>query len=359
MDLVLGIDVSAWEPRIDWHAAYQHGVRFAFIRATSSVDYVDPTFRSHWGGACEVGILRGAFHYLVAKKPGKDQAKLFLDTVGADQGELPPVVDLEDKYNEDATPAQLRNTCEAFLSEIAPAFKHKPMIYSRRSFLQPRLLLNGKPPAWAKNYWLWLAQYPYEFYASFMPNNNMPQQPAGWVDWTFWQYSEKGEVSGITDKEGRPTGCDLDWFRGTEKQLYDFAGYQQPVPPPVPPTPKPETYVVKQGESLKSIADLHGLSLVELLEANPSVVQPGTNLNIPKRAPQPPPHLDPRPPQPPPAPPTTRPTIQYIVRSTDNLSTLAQRNKTKIEAIMALNPQVTNANIIITGDTLIIPVGWF
>jgi LysM repeat protein len=48
-------------------------------------------------------------------------------------------------------------------------------------------------------------------------------------------------------------------------------------------------------------------------------------------------------------------TFKYVVQPTDVLGDIALRFRTTIEAIMALNPQIKNKNIIIDGDTLLIP----
>ena len=70
-------------------------------------------------------------------------------------------------------------------------------------------------PSWAKDYPLWLAQYPNNYV-----EGSQPSLPRGWFKWTFWQYSEKGAVNGINAK------VDLDLFNGTLEELYKFAGAQ-------------------------------------------------------------------------------------------------------------------------------------
>jgi lysozyme len=90
--------------------------------------------------------------------------------------------------------------------------------------------------------------------------------PSGWLQWTFWQYSETGRVKGVN------SSVDLDWFNGTIEELYQLAGSQ---------LPGPSTYRVKQGDTLQSIADQYGLSLSELVSSNPQLIQPNMTLSIP------------------------------------------------------------------------------
>jgi LysM repeat protein len=49
--------------------------------------------------------------------------------------------------------------------------------------------------------------------------------------------------------------------------------------------------------------------------------------------------------------------INYVVQPGDNLSTLAVTYGTTVNAILALNPQITNPSLIISGQVIRIPVG--
>ena len=346
MNLVYGVDVSEWEPKVNWRTLRSQGVRFALIRATSGHGYIDKCFKSHWEGARREGILRGAYHYLIAGQDPVKQADLFISTVGSDQGELPPIVDLEDKYNESESNRRIITTCKAVLDRIEQAFGRKPMIYSRTTYLQDHVTVNRKAPDWAKEYPLWVAQYPWVFQTDTMPNKNMPTQPEGWNNWLFWQYSEKAIIAGVTDNSGRSTACDLDWFRGTEADLYAFANVQKK---------DPIEYTVQQGDTFSSIAEQHNITLEELLEANPGLAQAGSKLVIPV--------------------PTIPDPIddggegQIDIEETDNvssarvhvvkpgevLSLIASKYGVTIEAIMAINPQITNRNFISVDQVIVIP----
>jgi lysozyme len=347
MDLVYGVDVSEWEPKVDWRTLRTEGVRFALIRATSGIGYVDKCFKAHWEGARREGILRGPYHYLIAGQDAVRQADLFISTVGVDRGELPPIVDLEDKYNEDQPNRKIISTCKAVLDRIEQAFSRKPMVYSRTTYLQDHVTVNGKAPAWAKDYPLWVAQYPWVFRAESMPNKNMPTQPPGWNNWLFWQYSEKAIINGVTDNGGRSTACDLDWFRGTVDELYAFARVQKK---------EPIQYTVRQGDTLSSIATQHQISLQELTDANPGLAKAGSKLVVPV----------PTLPDPIPDPideereededrtpiPSTR---THVVKPGDTLSFIAAKFGVTVDAIMEINPEITNRNFISVGQVIVIP----
>lgn len=355
MDLVHGVDVSIYEPRVDWHALRSQGFKFALIRATSGIGYVDSKFASHWNGARDAGLLRGAYHYLIAGQDARRQADLFIATVGSDMGELPPIVDLEDAYNENVPANTIIATCKKVLDFIEQAFGRRPMVYSRKTYLDAHFTQNGKAPAWAKDYDIWVAQYPWTFNAATMPNVNMPQHPPGWKDWKFWQYSETAIIEGVTDENNLPTRIDLNWFRGTEAELYQFAKVQPPAA---------QTYSVKAGDTFEDIAAKFNVSLLELLKANPSLLQVGFNLTIPGRVQiSPPPGGTGDTPSQPTTPSgggtgtstDTKPVITHTVKSGDTLFAIALKYRTTMDKIMELNPQITNRNIIHVGQVIVIP----
>jgi LysM repeat protein len=83
------------------------------------------------------------------------------------------------------------------------------------------------------------------------------------------------------------------------------------------------------------------------------------NAKAPTPVPQPnPPTPAPVPPQPVPQPqpvPDAGNFIMYTVKTGDSLSVIAKNNKTTIEIIMSLNPQIKSRSIIVEGWVLKIP----
>ncbi|HNN12517.1 MAG TPA: GH25 family lysozyme [Anaerolineales bacterium] len=341
MNLVQGVDVSVWEPKVDWQVLRTQGFKFALIRATSGVGYVDPKFKTHWEGARKEGLLRGAYHYLIAGQDPKQQADLFISTISSDRGELPPIIDLEDKYNENASNSKIIDTCKAVLDRVEMAFGLKPMIYSRTQYLNVHVSRNGKAPSWAADYPLWLAQYPYVFDPKMHPNKNMPTQAVGWQDWKIWQYSESTLVNGVTNENGQPTECDLNWFRGTEQELYAFANVK----------PKePVSYTVKNGDTFRSIAEAYKITVDELLAANPQLLAEGTKLSIPVPTISKPVVIDNSTTSN-----ATSSTRKHIVKQGDNISSIATKYGVTVDAIKAINPNLTDPNMIFVGQVIVIP----
>lgn len=338
MKFVHGVDVSIYEPKVDWRVLRTNGFRFALIRATSGTGYVDPKFKSHWEDSRREGILRGAYHYLFAGLDAKKQADLFISTLSTDRGELPPIIDLEDAYNENIPNTKIIETCKAMLDLVEKAFGQPPMIYSRTQYLNTYLSKNGKAPAWAKNYYLWLAQYPFVFDDNSMPNKNMPTQAAGWQDWKFWQYSESAIIEGVTNDSGVPTACDLNLFRGSEAELYAFANVK---------VKEPVSYTVKSGDTLKSIAEKYTITVDELLSNNPDLLKEGMKLSVPVLSISKPPAK--------PATPKPSDTKTHTVKQGESLGSIANKYGISVDDIKAINPQITNPNLVYVGQVIVLP----
>jgi lysozyme len=93
--LIHGVDVSKYQGEIDWDAARQSGVSFAWIKATEGGNFVDDYFDRNWEGAKNAGIPRGAYHFAYWCRPAEEQVKWFEEHVPAEPGALPPVLDVE------------------------------------------------------------------------------------------------------------------------------------------------------------------------------------------------------------------------------------------------------------------------
>ena len=63
MPFVKGIDVSVFDPVINWAKVRNQGYRFAYIRSSYGVENnitkTDTMFHAHWAGAKAAGMLRG------------------------------------------------------------------------------------------------------------------------------------------------------------------------------------------------------------------------------------------------------------------------------------------------------------
>jgi len=335
MATVPGIDVSYWNAGIDWPKVRATGQRFVFVKATEGDSYSDPSFAANWSGAKAAGLLRGAYHFFRANVDAKKQAARFIDQLKSvnDNGELSPVLDLE--TNDGQKKDKIIERAKAWLDLVEGAFSKKPIIYSAQYFLQDYFSeAGGGPPVWTKDYPLWLAQYPNNY-----SEDSKPFLPRGWFNWTFWQYSEKGRVNGIN------ANVDMNVFNGTLEQLYQFAGAK-----PLAPDSKPAKHKVAAGDSFESIANKYGVTVRELVSANPQLLKTGDTLTIPAAA----------------AIPSEGGTGSpgagggsssprtHTVKSGDTLYAIAVKYGTTVAAIASAN-SISNVNNISVGQVLVIP----
>ena len=139
---------------------------------------------------------------------------------------------------------------------------------------------------------------------------------------------------------------------------------QQPVVTPIAPAPvrvgDVQTYEVKRGDNLSTIARRHGVSTAELVDLNnlrdANSIRIGQKLLLP-------PHAravsgtTPAPAVTAPTPAVARPTgtgTPYVIQAGDNLSSIASRHGVTVAQIVAAN-QMTDPNRIRVGQSIIIP----
>ncbi|WP_147332898.1 glycoside hydrolase family 25 protein [Archangium gephyra] len=199
---VQGIDISHYQPKVDWESV-KTSASFVFVKATDSTGVVDPRFSSHWSGAKKAGLPRGAYHFFHPKYDVDKQVANFTQHLKSDPGELHPVVDVEEFKHEyqSFTCDQLVEKLQRFSQGVEKELGRKPMIYTNHQTWQ----LSFCDHPYFLDHPLWLAQY--------TNHAKEPKLPPGWKGWLFWQYSESGKVPGI------PGAVDQSYFNGSVEDL--------------------------------------------------------------------------------------------------------------------------------------------
>lgn len=190
--IIEGIDVSKYNKTIDWKAVKEAGIDFAFVR-TSYRGYGkagnladDPYAKQNLENAVAAGVRVGAyiFSQAITVKEAQEEADYLLDSVKDYEITMPLVFDFEYYPGGRLDTAKLTkrkktDICLAFCEKIKEA-GYTPLLYSNKSMLTKDLYeseLSSKYP-------IWLAHY------------TSSSDYKG--DYSFWQYTEKGKVSGIT-----------------------------------------------------------------------------------------------------------------------------------------------------------------
>lgn len=194
-----GIDVSHYQGEIDWNALRtalinKCPVRFVIIKSTEGASIIDENFEENFEQAREYGFIRGAYHFWSTKSSARDQAYFFLDKVKLEEGDLPPVLDVEIK-RKDQPVDEFQRDVLTWLHTVEDRYHVKPIIYTGYKFKMKYL---SDPrfdayPYWISHYYVDKMQYKGE--------------------WKFWQHTDAGQLPGI---EGN---VDLNIYNGS---FYDL-----------------------------------------------------------------------------------------------------------------------------------------
>ena len=179
---IRGIDISHHQGSINWKKLSKSNIQndpisFIFIKATEGKDFLDENFNDNFYQAQEYGFLRSAYHYFKPQIPGKTQALYYLKQVHLEVGDLPPILDIEEKG--DLTIEQLQKEALAWLHTIENHYNTKPILYTNYKFKLD--YLNTKE---FHRYPYWIAHY----YVDHVKYDG---------DWKFWQHTDKGQINGI------------------------------------------------------------------------------------------------------------------------------------------------------------------
>ncbi|HVA60188.1 MAG TPA: GH25 family lysozyme [Mycobacteriales bacterium] len=174
-----GVDVSAFQGRIDWPSVAGDHIGFAYIKATEGANFVDPEFVRNWAAAGSAGLARGAYHFFSLCVPGIVQARNFMQAVPPDPAALAPALDLELAGNCHARPSAETVAAQlaAFLQAVQAATGRQVVLYlgSDFAYRYPLPVEQSQP--------LWLRR--------------LFRRPPG-RQWVFWQVDGNADVSGIT-----------------------------------------------------------------------------------------------------------------------------------------------------------------
>lgn len=219
---VSGIDISHYNGNINWAKVAASSVKFTGIKASDGLSDPDKMFVQNMAGAKGVGLLRMPYHFLRPYSDAVAQAQVFCKILGSDPGELPTMVDVEEAPVTGESDTWTRLTSQAarlaivtnFINEVIRQLGRAPVLYSRASYFA-QMFGNGSGLAQTGCAW-WPAQYSTAgSTVSQIPD--APHIPAGWNQWTFWQYDGAGKCDGIAGQ------VDRDIFNGDLTALQAFA----------------------------------------------------------------------------------------------------------------------------------------
>ncbi|WP_312075492.1 GH25 family lysozyme [Chryseobacterium sp.] len=196
LDKTYGFDISHYQNREDikWDSLSIGNKtippEFVVMRATMGNRNADRHFSDFWEQAKKHELIRGAYHFYRADEDPVKQANNFLENVKLENGDLPPILDIE-KIPRKKSKEKLVEDLKVWCKIVEETYGKKPIIYTYYHYYKDYLKgeFDGYP--------LWLANY-----------NDVPT-PSPDDDFDFWQFTENGIVHGINTK------VDLDLYNGS------------------------------------------------------------------------------------------------------------------------------------------------
>ncbi len=191
-----GIDISHYQEDFNWENLRTVDVdgdtvnfAFVFMKATQGAWSEDPAFEGNWEDAHDRKLLCGAYHYYMADMDSRRQAENFISSVKLQEGDLPPVIDIEDTRGK--SKQEIVDGVKTMSLLLEKKYGCKPIIYSNINFIED--YLSDDFP----DHYFWVAHY-------YVDEINISDE----VHWLFWQHNDKAMMLGYDQK------VDADVFNG-------------------------------------------------------------------------------------------------------------------------------------------------
>ena len=202
---IYGIDISRYQHEqgkkrftIDWsklritslgtyskkkiEGKVDYPVSFIYIKATEGMTIQNKYFNADYVASRRHGYRTGAYHFFSLKTTGTEQAQNFLANAKYNNGDLPPVLDIEPtdrQIREAGGIDRVFKNVRAWIAAVERRWKVKPILYISQGFVNKHL---SAAPDLKRNYDVWIARY-----GEYKPDVNL----------VYWQLCQDGKVSGI------------------------------------------------------------------------------------------------------------------------------------------------------------------
>lgn len=177
---VCGLDISKYQGNLLKDLHQLDTMHFMICKATQGATLVDVDFVYNWQRLQQVKLVRGAYHFYMAKDDPVNQAQHFLRTVGSlSRNDIPLIIDIEEgSLSGTVNKKQLQSDLLTCLQYLHTRSGKKPVIYTDLFFANTYL----QQPAFAA-YPLWLAEY---------SRRPAPVLPQTWKEKgiVFWQKND-------------------------------------------------------------------------------------------------------------------------------------------------------------------------
>ena len=312
-----GIDVSSWQGEIDFSQVKASGIEVVYIKSSEGFRSVDSYFEQNYANAKNAGLKVGLYHYVTARsvEDAVRQANFFVSSISGKNPDCKLAMDFESFGS--LGREEINQIALTFMQTVKNVSGKDVIIYSdeynANSTFESNLAI----------YPLWVAQY----------EVSEPTVREHWSNWAGWQYTDRGEVPGISSY------VDRDKF--TNEVFLDDTSEVPDVP-----TDKPDenerytTITIRYGDTLSELAIEYNTTVERLVElnniANPNLIYAGDTLIVPTSDP------------------SSNITQIYVVQYGDTLSKIAREYGTTVATLASIN-NIQNVNLIYVGQIIKIP----
>ena len=278
---------------------------------------MDSYFEQNYANAKNAGLKVGFYHYVTARsvEDAVRQANFFVSTISGKSPDCKLAMDFESFGS--LGREEINQIALTFMQTVKNVSGKDVIIYSDEYNANSTFESN------LATYPLWVAQY----------EVSEPTVREHWNNWAGWQYTDRGEVPGISSY------VDRDKF--TNEVFLDDTSEVPDVP-----TDKPDenegytTITIRYGDTLSELAIEYNTTVERLVElnniANPNLIYAGDTLIVPTSDP------------------SSNITQIYVVQYGDTLSEIAQEYGTTVAILASIN-NIQNVNLIYVGQIIKIP----
>ena len=202
---IKGIDVSAWQGKIDWKTVADYGMGFAILRITEAGNVVDSQFENNLAGCNKYNIPVGVYKYSYAMTIAEIQreARKVVSTLNGRRIQCPVFLDLEYNNQRSLGSESVHKMADAFRESVEAA-GYKFAIYCNVDWYENVICSH------LKKYDFWIARYPAND-DGWLQERLRPDFGVG------WQYSSKAKIPGISGTVDRNVFY-KDYSEETEKK---------------------------------------------------------------------------------------------------------------------------------------------
>jgi lysozyme len=181
-------DVSSYQKFVDWKRVAAQGTTLGACKATEGLTYNDAYFDYNWNGMQDANLMRIAYHFGHPANDPVQEFNHFANRVPLFAPGSGSSIALDLEVTQGLGPKQIQDFVFEWGTLAQNHYGVQPGLYTGAYFLKN----NFQDARLVPLFWLWEAAYQLN-----------PPNPAPWPNWTMWQFTSSGILTGVSGR------CDL------------------------------------------------------------------------------------------------------------------------------------------------------